>query len=611
MTDANDVVATDVVSSQKGSKWQDPGGWDCRYTGKCATAGDLSPLSKLPSHEFQLLAHQNVQTSVPQLKSNKEMLHTLPEMHLPVLHSPAEPGQVKHTHQGSSAPDYVKAIGKNVWISNPHFKRKPDTTNTWMSYPMIPLTDKRLEINITPDLQVNNVAKLFPQKQIKGIPVHLPKEPAMPTVPNLQKSVYPIPSQAQASMIMQDVKPSFISSNIQPKPFITSKSHVSNFQSQAIHPPPLQYNPNVLGITNFHSVPMAVMSVPAINPLPPRPLPKQPVHHPHKVIPVIVPFNQHASLSKSSSSSGNPRIPGVSDTTLHGQIFAKDLLQNVQVLSQPRPQTGIQILKFPLHATDNRLQRKANFGHVHQAGSPMKKMIIAGSNTLSQNSIAKAGRHIASGAHAGATSVSSNHQTRIKSMGDFLRMAQMKLSSQDISQLLRISRNHQHTLDTILKGYINLQNNAKITKLFNAIYKVKLLQLIQFYQYLQPGSDHQKRVEEIFIKSIDRLRNMAEHETVLTRTVTQQGTSVGGTGTGGGASGNNGIVSGGGGAGGGAYVGAAGAGGGAYVGAAGAGGGPYVGTAGAGGGGSASENAEGVEIDTELESDDDSDSDED
>jgi hypothetical protein len=445
---------------------------------------------------------------------------------------------------------------------------------------MIPLTDKRLKINITPDRQVDNIVKLYPEKEIKGIPVHLPKAPAIPDVPIVQKNLIPMHAPPQAPVIMHDLKPSFISSNIQPKPFITSKSHMSNFQSQAIHPPPLQHNANVLGITNFRSVPMAVMSVPAINPLPVRPIPntvpKPPAHHPAKVIPIIIPVHQQTPLSKPSS----PRVLGLSETSLHGQLFAKDLLLN----AQSRSQSGNQILKFPIQASGNHLQQKANFGPIHQG---------AGSKTLSQNSVANVGMQITRG---GAIGMSSNRQTRTKNMGDFLRMAEMKLSSQDIMQLLRVSRNHQLTLDTILKGYINLQNNAKITKLFNENYRAKLLQLIQFYHYLQPGSDHQKRVEEIFIKSIDRLQSMAENETTLTRVGTRQGMSggriraggraIGGGGArGGGGTGNAGMVSGGGGAGGGAQGGSAGV------------------------GGSASENTGDVEYDTEADGDDDSDED--
>ncbi|XP_061179538.1 uncharacterized protein LOC133188172 [Saccostrea echinata] len=646
------VVGGNVILGQKGSKFKNPTAWDCQYTGKCATQGDLSPLSKIPAsqHEIQLLNDQNVLTSAPQLKSSQDMIPTLPDMHVSFVHSPVEPVQGKDVHFEAGLLDNIAAIGKNVWISNPYFNRRPDTSNTWMSYPMIPLTDKRLKINTTPDLQIPSLGKPLQPRPIKGIPVHLPQEPIIPSLPILEKPAFPLPSKPQGSVTIHEFQPSFISNNIQPKQFITSKSRISNFQSQSIHPAHLPHSPKILGITNFHSLPLAVMSVPPLSPplgppshtapqkslptpqnineiptpnipgpspslkgslspssksiqlpslhsLPmavmaipqfnPQPgpqtnqVPRQRFQPRPKIVEITIPNRQATRplRKKVFSSSNLVRVPGISETSLHSQLFAKDLLRHVRGLDQSRFQPGVHTLKFPIFARDNRLRQAATGLHsanTNQGGKIIKKTNVGGTMGSGQ---------VVGGMQTGHATISRSRPNSKTSMGDFFfRMAQMQMSSEDIIQLLRTSRNHQQTLDTILKGYINLQNNARITKIFNESYRAKLLQLIRFYQYLQPGSNNQERVEEIFMRSIDRLQDMAE-----------QGGGSGGMG------GSQDVET---------ESGSIGIGTGGLAGGGGMAGGGGVGAGGTGGGGAAvggSEDAEEAELDGEIDSDSDSD----
>ncbi|XP_062604001.1 uncharacterized protein LOC134265802 [Saccostrea cucullata] len=631
------AVGSHVISGQTGSKYKDPTPWDCQYSGKCAVQGDLSPLSKIPAsqHEIQLLNDQNVLTSAPQLKSSKDMIHTLPDiiptlpdMHVSFVHSPIEPIPGKDVHLEAGLLDSIPAIGKNVWISNPHFNHGVDTSNTWMSYPMIPLTDKRLKINTSPDLQIP-VGKPL-QQPVKGIPIHLPQEPILPSLPILEKTVFPIPSKTQGSVTIHEFQPGFISNNIQPKQFLTSKSRISNFQSQSLHPAQLPHSPKILGANNFHDLPLAVMSVPPLSPpigqkppktpqkpfpipknaiqvppnipvqspplkgnispssqpiilpslrslpmavmavpqfnphkvpqpnsVPPQPLPPQP-----KIIKITIPDRQPTRPIRKNMflSSNLVRVPGISERSLHRQVFARDFLRHIRGLDKSRFQPGVQNLKFPIFARDNRLRHS---GSTNRGGNIVKKINTGG--TIG-------GGQVAGGMQAGHGTVSRRRQISKTGMGDILRMAQMQLSSADIIQLLRSSKNHQQTLDTILKGYINLQSNARITKLFNESYRAKLLQLIRFYHYLQPGSKHRERVGEIFMKSIDRLQEMAEQEG-------ERESGGGGIGTGG-LTGGGGVAAGGWAAGGGGVSG---------------GGSGGAGAAGGGGGGAAAGGSEGAE----------------
>lgn len=550
-----------ISSGQKGPNWKDPQGWDCQYTGKCATQGDLSPLSKIPSmspQDMQIVADQNVQARAPQLKSNTEMIPTLPDMHVSFVHSPAEPIPAsKQMHQETGHLDQIAAIGRNVWIPNPYFQSRPDTKNTWMTYPMIPLTDKRLKINISPDKGANDaIQHLHQQQSLKGIPVHLPFEPVVHPSKEQIVPVFPLPHKGQDAVTIQDFQPSFVSNNVQHKPFIASKSHISNFQSQAIHQAPMANAPKILGAPDAHNLPVAVMSVPPLSPLP-RPhqqikhvqpifipvpiqqhsqpaekdkvMPIQPPHGPIKIIPIpipnapqpiipkrnqavllqpslntpfkiVIPSQPHPSTSKRSSSFSKDqvRISGIPEASLHQQIYARDLLGQIQALDQSRFLPGIHKMKFPVIGRDNRLKR-------------INKLKMTGGM----------GGSIHGGGQGGKTSI-----------GDFFRMAQMRLSTQDILQLLRSSTNHIQTLDTLLKGYINLQNNARISQIFFAHYRSRLLQLIQFYHFLQPGSEHRERLEQLFLRIIQRLQSMAAQLTIYSR---GRGTSaVGSIGIGGG-----------------------------------------------------------------------------
>lgn len=516
----------------------------------------------MSQQDIQIVADQNVQALAPQLKSNKEMIPSLPDMHVSFVHSPAEPipASKQMHHQEAGHLDQVAAIGQNVWIPNPYFQSRPDTKNTWVTYPMIPLTDKRLKINISPDKGTHNtIHHQHQQHPIKGIPVHIPFEPVVHPSKEQNVPVFPLPHKGQNAVTIQDFQPSFISNNVQPKPFIASKSHISNFQSQAIHQAPMPNAPKILGTPDVHSLPVAVMSVPPLSPLPrpqqqikhvqpifiPVPIPQhsrpaetskvlpiQPPHRPIKMIPIpiphapqplppkrsqsvllqpslntlskiVIPSRPHpsTSLGPSSFPKDQVRISGIPEASLHQQIYARDLFGQIQALDQSKFLPGIHRMRFPIITTDNRLKR-----------TNTRKLIrgMAGS--------------IHGSAQAGRTS-----------MGDFFRMAQMRLSTQDILQLLRSSTNHKQTLDTLLKGYINLQNNARISQIFNAQHRSRLLQLIQFYHFLRPGSEHRERLEQLFLQIIQRLQSTAAQVAIHSRG--RGASTAGGIGLGGGGGG--------------------------------------------------------------------------